>query len=239
LEDGATGGIPRRFAHQCRREHPGALDTRQISVMRRAPHVADPAFRVARAQADDPRKESRERAGTRQTVIVHAQSEITVGAGRVGCEQAAIDVAHGLRVFRRAVAVAVLLALPRAIPERRREPEVSRRPGRRARARHGHAEQRVDALQREIGGVTGRGPPDVCARLEDNGGRIGGSARGQRGEVGGGALEIAAVQRIETDPQRVHGVGRPERRPWRRGHALQGQRDHREHRGRHLSEVRR
>jgi len=207
--------------------------------MRRVAHVADAPFRVAASQSDDAREESRERAGARQAVIVDAQSEITVGAGRVSCEQAAVDVTHRLRVFGRAVAVAVLLALPRPIPQRRREPEVSRRPGRRARSCHRHAKQRVDALQREISGVAGRGPPDVRARLEDDGAGIGGSARGERGEVGRGALKIAAVQRIETDSQGVHGGRRSERRPGGKRRALHCQHDRREHREGHLSEVRR
>ena len=93
--------------------------------MRRAPHIADPPFRVAASQSDDAREKSGERAGARQPVVVHTQAEIAVRAGRVRREQAAVDVAHGLRVFGRAVTVAVLLALPRAIAECRRQPEVS------------------------------------------------------------------------------------------------------------------
>jgi hypothetical protein len=141
LQHRATRGIAPRFAHQGRGEHPSTLDPRQIAVMRRPTHVADPPLCIAAAQADDARKESREGAGAREAVVVHAQSEIAVRTGGVRREQPAVDVAHRLRVFGRAVAVPLLLALPRTIAERRREPEVARRARRRARARQRYTEQ--------------------------------------------------------------------------------------------------
>jgi hypothetical protein len=191
--------------------------------MCRATHVADPSFRVAASQADETCEESGERAGARQAIIVHAQSEIAVRTRRVRREQAAVDVAHCFRVFGRAVGMAVLLALPRTIAECGRQPEVSSRPGRGMRASQRHAEQRVDALQREVGGVAGRCPPDVGARLKDDRRGIGRRARAQRREIGRGALEIAAIQLIEAGAQ-----GR---------RALECQHDRRKRR--HVSEVRR
>ena len=92
--------------------------------MRRAPQVANPPLRVPASQADDAREESRERAGAREAVVVHAQSEIAVRAGRIGREQTAVNVAHRFRVLGGAVGVAVLLAFPRAIAECRREPKI-------------------------------------------------------------------------------------------------------------------
>ena len=195
--------------------------------MRRATHVADSPFRVAASQADDAREETGERAGTRQAVVVHAQSEIAVSAGGVGGEQTAIDVAHRLRISGRGVAVAVLLALPRPIAECRSQPEVSRRPGRGTRAGQGYTEQRVDALQREVSGVEGGCPPDVRARLEHRRRGIGRRARGQRREVGCRAFEVTAIQRIETGAQGRQRIGGPKTGGRR---ALQREQDRRKHR---------
>jgi len=198
--------------------------------VRRPAHVADAALRVAAAEADEAREESREGAGARQPVVVHTQTEITVRTGRIRREEAAVNVPHGLRIFRGGISMAVLLALPCAIAERRRQPEVAGCPGRRTRARQRHAEQRVDARQREVGGVAGRCPPDVCARLKDDRCRIARRARGQSREIRGGPLEVAAIERIEAGPQSLHAIGRPKR-------ALQDQHNRGEHR--HLSAARR
>ncbi len=86
----------------------------------------------------------------------------------------------------------MLLALAGPVAERRGEPEI-RAGARHARARHRYAEQRVDALQREVGGVECRGPPDVGARLEDNRRGIGGFVGGQLREVGRCEFEISAI----------------------------------------------
>ncbi|PYP09931.1 MAG: hypothetical protein DMD59_07260 [Gemmatimonadetes bacterium] len=192
--------------------------------MRRPAHVANAALRVAASQTDEARDQPRQRARARQPVVVDAQSQIAVGARRIRGEQPAVDVAHRLRVLGRAVAVTMLLALARAIAERRGQPEI-RGGARGARPRHRHAEQRVDALQREVGGVLGRGPPDVGARLEDDRRRIGRFICGERGEVGGRTREVAPIQRIQPG---THGVQRI-RRPGDTRCALQGQHDRREH----------
>jgi hypothetical protein len=147
LQDAAASGIARRFAHQRRREHPGALDARDIAVARDAPHVADPALRVAASQSDDPREEARERARARQSVIVDTEAKVAVDARRVGRQDPAIDVAHRLGVFRRAEGMPVLLALAGPVAERRREPEF--RSAGRARTVHRGAEQRVDPSELE------------------------------------------------------------------------------------------
>jgi len=171
-------------------------------------HEPDAALGVAAAQADDAREEPGQRAGARQPVVVHAEAEITVGARRVRGEQAAIDIAHRLRIFRRAVSMPVLFALAGAITERRRQPEVVRVPRRPPRACQRDPEQRIDALQREIRRVLCLGPPDVGARLEDDGRGISGVARGEAGEILGRTREIAAVQRVESGTQRAEWIGR-------------------------------
>jgi len=203
LEHAAPGGISRRFADQRSREHPGALDPRQVALVRHAPHVADASFGVAAAEADDLREQPGQRARAREAVLVHAQSEVTVRAGGVGGEDAAVDVAHPLRILRGAERVAVLFALARPIAERGREPEFSPPPGLRRcpRARQRETEQRIDALQLEVGGIECRRPPDVRTRLEHDGRRIGRVSRGEAGEIRRGAREVSAVQRVETGPQ--------------------------------------
>ena len=208
LEHAAPGGISRRFADQRSREHPGALDPRQVALVRHAPHVADASFGVAAAEADDLREQPGPRARAREAVLVHAQSEVTVRAGGVGGEDAAVDVAHPLRILRGAERVAVLFALARPIAQRGRQPKIRRpghpgRPGRIARAREREPQEGIDALQLEVGRIERRGPPDVGTRLEDEGRGITRMARGQGGEIRGGALEAPAIQRVEADSQRA------------------------------------
>ncbi|HZE47363.1 MAG TPA: hypothetical protein VE087_10825 [Xanthobacteraceae bacterium] len=200
LQDVAPARIARSLTQQRRGQHPRALDARQIAVMRRPAHIADPPFRVAASQPDEAREKPGKRARARQSVVVDAQSQIAVSARRIRREQPAIDVAHRFRVFRRAEAVPMLLALAGPVAERRGQPEI-RGGARRAGARHRHAEQRVDALQREVGGIERRGPPDVGARLEDDRRGIGGFVSRQRREVGRRAFEISAIQRVETGAQ--------------------------------------
>ena len=167
--------------------------------MRHATHVADPALGVAAPQSDEAGKEPRERAGTREPVIVNAEPEITVCAARVRGEQPPVDIAHCLRVFGRAERMAVFLPLPRAIAERRGAPELG---ARRLRALQRQVEQRIDARQLELRRIEGRRPPDVGACLKHHRGGIGRIARGEVGEIGGGALEIPAIQRIQAGTQR-------------------------------------
>ncbi|MFN2572732.1 MAG: hypothetical protein ABR537_14170 [Gemmatimonadales bacterium] len=147
FQDRAAGGIARRFAQQRRRQHPGALDAREIAIMRGPAQVANAALRVAASQANEPREETRQRARPRQAVVVHAQPQIAIDAGGISREQAAIDVAHRLRVLRGAVAVAVLFALARAIAQRRRQPKIVGVTGparSRVRTEQRGPEQRVD-----------------------------------------------------------------------------------------------
>ncbi|HTI06848.1 MAG TPA: hypothetical protein VL549_16220 [Gemmatimonadales bacterium] len=146
MEDAPSGGIARRFAHQRGGQHPRALHAREIAVVRRASHVANAALRVAAAQPDQSREKTRQRARAREPVVVDAEPEITVGARRIGGEQAPVDVAHRFGVLRRAEAVPMLLALARAIAEGGRQPEISRARRQRAGARHRAAEQRIDPL---------------------------------------------------------------------------------------------
>jgi len=174
--------------------------------VRGAAQVANAALGVATPQSDDARDKPRERARARQAVIVDPKSQIAVGTGGVGRQQAPIEVAHGLRVTRGAVPMPMIFALARAIAQRRRQPEVSGWP-RGARARHGDAQQRVDALQREIRRVFGLGPPDVRAGLEDHRRRVRGIACSQLGEVTRGGREIAAVQRVQSRAQRDERIG--------------------------------
>ena len=193
--------------------------------MRRAPHVANPALGVAAAQTDQSREEARERARAREPVVVDAESQVAVGARRIGGKQPAVDVAHRFRVFGRAETVAVLLALARAIAERRRQPEITRAGRERAGARHRETEQRIDALQREVGRVERGCPPEIRAGLKDQRGGIRRMLGGESVEVRRGAGEIAAVQRIESRVQR----------PWR---SLSEQHGDEKRRG-HVSAARR
>ena len=116
----------------------------------------------------------------------------------------------------------MLFALARAIAQRGRQPKIRRPPrlGRIARACERKPEQGIDALQLEVGGIEGRGPPDVGTRLEDEGRGIAGIARGQGGEIRGGALEAPAIQRVETDPQRAPAGIRPLQHQRDRGEQL-------------------
>lgn len=168
--------------------------------MRRAAHVANSPLRVPTPQADDSREEPGQRARTGEPVFVHAQSQIAVGARGIRREQPPVDVAHRFRVFGGAVGVPMLLTLARAIAQRGRQPEIHR-PGRVARARERQPQQGIDALQREVGGIERRGPPNVGTRLEDQGRGISRLARGQSGEIRGGALEAPAIQRVEARAQ--------------------------------------
>ena len=167
--------------------------------MRSAAHVADSPLRVATSQADDPREKSGQRARAGEAVVVHTQSQIAVCAGGIGGKQAPVDVAHRLRVFRGAVCVPVLLTLARAIAKSRRQPKI---PSRSACGREREAEQGVDTLQCEAGGIERRGPPDVGTRLEDQRRGILRIALRQCREIGGGALEASAVQGVQPRPQR-------------------------------------
>ncbi|PYO87616.1 MAG: hypothetical protein DMD58_14370 [Gemmatimonadetes bacterium] len=144
LQDVAPGRIARGLTQQRRGQHPCALDARQIAVMRRAAHVANPPFRVTAAQTDEARKQAGKRARARQPVVVDAQSQIAIRARGIRREQPTIDVAHRFRVLRRAEAVPMLLALAGPIAERRGQPEI-RGGARRAGARDRYAEKRVDA----------------------------------------------------------------------------------------------
>ena len=199
LQHAPSAGIARRFAHQRGREHPGPLNPRQIAVVRHAAHVADAPFGVAAAQPDDLCEQPGQRARARESILVYPQPEVTVRAGRVGVEDAAVDVAHCLRILGRAERVPMLLALARPIPERCGEPEVRLR--RDARARQRESEQRIDALELEVGGIARGRPPDVRACLEHDGGRIGRVMRGEAGEVRRRLREVPPVQRVETGPQ--------------------------------------
>ena len=190
--------------------------------MRHAPHVADPALGVAAPQSDDTRKKPRERAGARQPVIVDTEPEIAVRAARVGGEQPPVDVAHRLRVFGRAERMSIFLPLARAIAECGGAPELGAGPPR-LRAAQCDAEQRIDARQFELRRIERGRPPDVGARLKHHGGGIGRVARGEVGEIGGGALEIPAVQGVQPGTQ------------WRA--ALQQENEREDHR--HVSAARR
>ena len=167
--------------------------------MRHAAHVADSAFGVAAPQSDEARKKPRERAGAREAVIVHAEPEIAVRAARVRGEQPPVDIAHRLRVFGRAECMSVFLPLARAVAERGSAPELG---ARRLRASQRFAEQRIDPRQLEFRRIEGRRPPDIGACLKHHWGGIGRIARGEAGEVGGGALEIPAVQGVQPGTQR-------------------------------------
>jgi hypothetical protein len=156
-------------------------------------HVADAALRVSASQPDEPGEETRQGARARQAVLVHAQPQIAVRARRIGGEQPAVDVAHRLRVPRGAVPVAVLLALPGAVAQRGRQPEVGRAVGGRVRPRQCDAQQRVDALELEVRGIARGRPPDIRARLKHDGRRISRIALGQCGEVRRRALEGTAI----------------------------------------------
>jgi hypothetical protein len=81
FQDRAAGGVARGFTHQRGREHPRALHPREITVVRGPAHVPDPALRIAAPQADDPREKPRQRAGAREAVVVHPESEIAIRAG--------------------------------------------------------------------------------------------------------------------------------------------------------------
>jgi hypothetical protein len=92
--------------------------------VRGATQIPNSPLRIAAAQSDDARKEAREGAGPREAVVVHTESQVTVCAAGIGGENPAVDVAHGFRVFGGAVAVPLLLTLPRPVAERRRQPEI-------------------------------------------------------------------------------------------------------------------
>jgi hypothetical protein len=94
--------IARGLPDQRDGEHPGPFHTREISVVRHAAHVADPALRVAAAQADEPRNEARHGAGAREPVVVDPEPQITIRAAGISGEQPAIEIAHGFGVFGRA-----------------------------------------------------------------------------------------------------------------------------------------
>ena len=174
--------------------------------MRGAAHVADAPLRIPASQADDACEEPGQRTRAGEPVLVHTQSQIAVSAGGVRGEQPPVDVAHRLRVFRGAVCVPVLLTLARAIAKSGRQPKIIACP---VRAREREAEQGVDTLQLEAGGIERRGPPDVGTRLEDQRRGIIRITRGQCREIGGGALEASAVQRIQPRPQRSTAGIRP------------------------------
>ena len=169
--------------------------------MRHAPHVADPPLRVPTAQTDDAGKNPSQRAGAREPVVVDAEPQIAVRARGVGGEQAAVDVAHRLGLLGGAERMPVLFELPRAIAQRRRAPELLSRLG----AAQRDTQQRVDARQFELRRIERRRPPDVRARLKHDRGRIARIARGERRKVGRGALEIAAIERIQPRAQRRDG----------------------------------
>jgi hypothetical protein len=169
--------------------------------VRRTAQITNAALGIAAAQADESRHESRQRTRARQAVVVNPKPQITVAARRIRREQPAVNVPHRLGVARSAVRVAVLFALPRAVPECRRKPEVRRAARHCARARHGAREQRVDAAKLERGGIPRCGPPDVGARLKHERRGIEGIASRQRREVRRGAREITAVQRVEAGTQ--------------------------------------
>ncbi|HMG19635.1 MAG TPA: hypothetical protein VK573_12990 [Gemmatimonadales bacterium] len=193
FQHGAAGGIARGLTHERGREDPRALHAREIAVMGGATHVPDSSLGIAAPQADNARKKPSQRSRPRETVVVDAESEIAVRAGGVRGEEAAVDVAHRLRVLGGAEGMPVLLALPRPVAQRGRAPEVRRR-----RTRQRDVEERVDAPQLERRGIAGGGPPDVGARLKHDGRWIARVARGQRREVRRGPLEIAAIQRVQA-----------------------------------------
>jgi hypothetical protein len=192
-------GIARGFTDQRRREHPRPFDAREITIVRDAAHVADPALGIAASQSDEARKKPRERPGAREPVIVDAEPEIAVRAARVRGKQPPIDIAHCLRVFGRTEGMSVLLPLSRAIAERGGAPELG---ACRLCAPQRHAEQGIDARQLVRRRIEGGRPPDVGACLKHHWGGIGRVARGEVGEIGGGALEISAVQGVQAGTQR-------------------------------------
>ncbi len=100
----------------------------------------------------------------------------------------------------------VFFALARAIAEGGREPEISRLAGP-ARARERGAQERIDALELEVGGVLGGRPPDVRAGLEHERRRIRGIARRQLSEVARGASKVPAVERVQSRAQRAQRLG--------------------------------
>ncbi|PYP15982.1 MAG: hypothetical protein DMD54_11070 [Gemmatimonadetes bacterium] len=99
--------------------------------------------------------------------------------------------------------MAVFVALPSAVPERRGQPEIGRAGGFIARAHERQAEQRVDARQLVVGGIERGGPPDIGAGLKDERRWIRRIAPRQRLEVRCRAREISAVQRIQSGAQNV------------------------------------
>src|ERR1043166_713304 len=89
-----------------------------------------------------------------QSVLIDAEAEVAVRTARVAGEDARVGVAHGLRVLGGSPGVAVQVALARAVPEGRGEPEVAcRSAGRCGRPGDRAIEQRIDAprLVAEIG----------------------------------------------------------------------------------------
>src|SRR5216117_2272821 len=97
----------------------------------------------------DPRPMSfaTQRTGARQAVLVDAEPQVAVDAGRIRPQHAPVRVAHRLAVFRRAPGVALDVALARAVPERGGEPELTRGAGRlRGGTGDRDAQERVDSV---------------------------------------------------------------------------------------------
>ncbi len=166
--------------------------------MRCAAHVPDAALRVPASQSDEFREYARERARARETILVDPQPQIAVGTRGVGRQHAGVQGAHRFRVLGGAERMAVLLALPRAIPEGRRQPEIG---GCGARARERQVEQRIDARRCEIGRIARRRPPDVRTGLEYDRRRIRRVRCTKACEIRGGAREVSAIQGVETCAQ--------------------------------------
>jgi hypothetical protein len=229
FQHGPAGGIARGLTHQRGRQDPRALHPREIAVMGGATQVPNSSLGIAAPQADNARKKPSQRSRARETILVDAESEITVHARRIRGEEAAVDIAHRLRVFGGAEGMPVLLALPRPVTQSRRAPEVRRR-----RTRQGDSEERVDAPQLERGGIARGGPPDVSARLKHDGRWIARVARGERGEVRRGTLEIAAIQRVQAGTQRRSRVVRRGDGALRYGKSERGALQHQKNRDEHL-----
>ena len=166
--------------------------------MRGAAHIANPALSVAAAETDQARDKARHGTRARETILVHAQTQITVRTRRVRRQYAPINIPHHLRVLGRAERMPVFFALPGAIAERRRLPEIGRRAYvARTRPRQRETEERIDALQLKSGGVARRGPPDVGSGLKDERRRIRDVPFRQSGKVRRRLLEIAIIQGVE------------------------------------------
>src|SRR5437773_538608 len=206
-DGGARAGVARGLAHQRRCEHPVRLHPGEVTVARDAAQIADAELGAPRPEADQLRHETREGAGPREAVLVDAEPQVAVDAGRVRLQHAPVGVPHRFAVFRGAPRVALQVALARAVAERGGEPELARGAGGlRGRPRERDAQQRVDAPRLVRVVLQRRRPPDVGARLEDQRRGVGWVVRGEGGEVRGGRGEAPAYR--VSSPARSSGRSR-------------------------------